>query len=67
MAGDTWLGYVTSANMGYSVGKTIVYGYLPLEYAQAGTQVDVVYFNERYTATVNAEPLFDPQNKRMKA
>ena len=35
------MGYVTSANYGYSVGKHILYGYLPVEYAAPGTQVEV--------------------------
>ena len=30
------VGYVTSANYGYSVGKHILYGYLPIEYAGPG-------------------------------
>ena len=35
------IGYVTSADYGYSVGKFILYWYLPLDYATAGTQVQV--------------------------
>ena len=41
------LGYVTSANYGHSIGRGIAYGYLPTEYADVGTKVDVVYFGER--------------------
>lgn len=66
MLGNTTLGYVTSANFGYSVGKWIVYGYLPVEYANTGTQVEVVYFGRRQPATVVQEPLFDPEGKRLK-
>ena len=61
------VGYVTSANYGYSVGKHIAYGYLPTEYAQPGAKVEVQYFGRRYCATVAEEPLFDPSNGRMKA
>ncbi len=50
------LGYVTSADYGYSVGKGIVYGYLPLDYTPLGTQVIVEYFAQRYTATVARDP-----------
>jgi glycine cleavage system T protein len=67
LTGDQTLGYVTSANYGYSVGKWIVYGYLPVEYAQTGTKVDVMYFGQRNTATVTKEPLFDPQGQKLKA
>jgi glycine cleavage system aminomethyltransferase T len=61
------VGYVTSANYGYSVGKHIVYGYLPIQYAQPGMKLEVQYFGERQSATVREEPLFDPGNARMKA
>ena len=54
------VGYVTSANFGYSVGKMIAYGYLPAEYAEPGTTVDIIYFDEPFTATVTEEPLYDP-------
>jgi len=61
------IGYVTSANYGYSVGALIAYGYLPIAYAEPGTRVEVEYFGERYGATVSQEPLFDPKMARMKA
>ena len=65
--GDRVLGYVTSANYGHSIGKGIVYGYLPTEYADEGTKVDVMYFGERLAATVAREPLYDPDGSKMKA
>ena len=67
MDGDRVLGYVTSANYGHSIGRGIVYGYLPIDYAEPGTMVDVVYFGERLPATVAKEPLFDPRGSRMRA
>ncbi len=67
MDGDTCLGHVTSANFGYSVGKFIVYGYLPTEYATDGTRLEIIYFGKRYGATVAPDPLFDPKMTRMKA
>ncbi|MEJ5248942.1 MAG: glycine cleavage T C-terminal barrel domain-containing protein [Caldilinea sp.] len=63
---DRVVGYVTSANYGYSVGKYIVYGYLPHEYATPGAKVEVQYFGRRYPATVTTEPLFDSKNERMR-
>lgn len=61
------VGHVTTANTGYSVGKHIMYGYLPAEHAQPGAPLEVEYFGERYAATVVAEPLFDPAMKRLKS
>jgi glycine cleavage system aminomethyltransferase T len=58
--------YVTSAGYGYSIGRGIVYGYLPVELATEGTRVEVEYFDERFPATVAAEPLFDPKGARLK-
>ena len=65
--GEQAIGYVTSANYGYSIGKFIAYGYLPIAYAKPGTRVEVEYFGERYSATVSEEPLFDREMARLKA
>lgn len=65
--GDEVLGYVTSANYGHSIGRGIVYGYLPARHAEVGKSVDVVYFGERLQATVAQEPLYDPTGSKMKA
>ncbi len=61
------LGYVTSANYGYTVRQSIAYGYLPIEHAKEGTKVEVYYFGNRYPATVSKEPLYDPENAKLKA
>jgi glycine cleavage system T protein len=58
--------YVTSANYGYSVGRGIVYGYLPADLAVTGTPVEVEYFGERHAATVTDEPLWDPKGRRLR-
>jgi dimethylglycine oxidase len=60
------IGYVTSANYGYSIGKGIAYGYLPIALAVPGTALEIEYFGERRRATVAEEPLFDPKMARMK-
>ena len=65
--GDRVVGYVTSASYGHSIGRGIAYGYLPIDYAEVGTNVDVLYFGERLRATVANEPLYDPDGSRMKA
>jgi glycine cleavage system aminomethyltransferase T len=59
--------YVTSANYGYSVGRGIAYGYLPVELAAEGTPLEVEYFGERLDATVTNDPLWDPKGERQKA
>jgi glycine cleavage system aminomethyltransferase T/glycine/D-amino acid oxidase-like deaminating enzyme len=59
--------YVTSANHGYSIGRGIVYGYLPAALAVEGTPVEVEYFGKRLAATVTNDPLWDPKGERQKA
>jgi dimethylglycine oxidase len=59
--------YVTSAAYGYSVGRGIVYGYLPTALAAAGTPVEVEYFGVPHAATVSADPLWDPEGEHLKA
>jgi aminomethyltransferase len=55
--GDEALGYVHSAEYGYSVGACVAYTYLPPAYAEPGTEVEILYEGDRYDATVREEPL----------
>ena len=64
-AGDT-VGYVTSANYGYTIQESIAYGYLPVELAGVGNTVDIEFFDESHQATVVAEPRYDPHNAKLK-
>jgi glycine cleavage system aminomethyltransferase T len=59
--------YVTSANYGYSIGRGIAYGYMPVDLTTVGTPVEVEYFGARLAATVAAEPLWDPAGERLRA
>ena len=59
--------YATSTAYGYSIGRGIVYGYLPVNVAVEGTPVEVEYFGDRLAATVAAEPLWDPKGERLRA
>lgn len=65
--GEACLGHTTSANYGYSVGRFIVYGYLPAAQAVPGTRLEVGYFGQRQAATVAADPQWDPAMTRLKA
>jgi 4-methylaminobutanoate oxidase (formaldehyde-forming) len=67
LAGEQVLGRVTSGGYGYTVRRSIVYGYLPVEYAVPGSRVEVQLFGIRYPATVSKEPLYDPKNEKIKA
>ena len=54
---DDTIGYLHSAEYGYSVGACVAYSYLPPEYAEPGTDVEVLYEGDHYEATVREEPL----------
>ena len=58
-------GYVQAADFGYSVGQPIAYTYLPTEYTEAGTDVQVKCEGDIYDATVRDEPLFDPGREKI--
>jgi len=64
---DQVVSWITSGGYGYSVGKSIAYAYLPVEYAAVGTSLDVDILGERIEATVEREPLWDPRGERIKA
>jgi len=58
---------VTSGGIGYTVGASIAYAYLPAELAVTGTAVEVEVFGEWIGAEVADEPLYDPKGERIKA
>ncbi|MFD1641205.1 GcvT family protein [Halohasta litorea] len=55
--GEETIGYLHSAEYGYTVGACVAYTYLPPEYAEPGTEVEILYEGNRYAVTVREEPL----------
>jgi glycine cleavage system aminomethyltransferase T len=66
-SGEAPVGYVTSAAYGYSIDASIAYAWLPPALAEPGTAVQVEYFGEMLPGVTAAEPLFDPEGKRLRA
>lgn len=64
--GEKVIGLVTSGGFGYTIGKTIVYGYLPIAYSEPGTKLQIEVAARRYEATVRKEPLYDPGHERLR-
>ena len=62
----TAAGYVTSAAFAHTVGAPIAYAWLPAT-AGVGTGVEIQYFDRRIAATVVAEPLVDPEMKKIRS
>ena len=61
------VGFITSANGGYSVGRHIGYAYLPVEHAAHGTQLEVEYLGQRQAAKVVPGALYDAANKILRS
>ncbi|MDP2293036.1 MAG: FAD-dependent oxidoreductase [Actinomycetota bacterium] len=66
IADDRVVGFTTSANFGHTVGKPIVYGYLPIELADR-TDFVVEVYGEPIPARRHDRPLYDPDNLRLKS
>ncbi len=58
---------VTSGGLGYTVGTSIAYAYLPIDLAVAGTPCEIEVFGERVPASVSNDPLWDPKGERIRA
>ena len=61
------IGWVASGGYGYTVEKSIIYAYLPVDCALAGTEFEVEFFGELVGAVVVQSPLWDPKGARIKA
>ena len=66
IVGSDVVGFTTSANFGHTVGKPIVYGYLPVEHCSR-TDFIIEVYGEPIPATRHDRPLYDPDNTRLKA
>jgi glycine cleavage system T protein len=63
----TIVGRVTSGGYGFAVGASIALAYVPLAYVEPGTPLAVDIFGDWIDAEVRAEPLYDPEGKRVRA
>ena len=62
--GDRVIAQTTSGNFGYSVGKSLVLAYLPIEYLDAGG-LSVEAFGERSSASRSHAAIYDPERKKI--
>jgi dimethylglycine dehydrogenase len=62
------VGETTSGAWGYRVGQSIALGMVKTALAVPGTQLEVEIYGERRAATVQPDqPLWDPENERLRA
>ena len=65
--GDEIVARVTSGGIGYRVGKSIAFAYLPDGLDEVGTKVSIEVFGEWVDAEVVEDTLWDPSGERIKA
>ena len=66
-AGDEIVARITSGGIGYAVGKSIAFAYLPTELAVVGAKVSIEVFGEWVDAEVVDDPLWDPSGARIRS
>ena len=64
---DAQVGMTSSGGYGHRVGKSIALGYVTAELAEPGTSLEVEVLGKKLPAEVVAMPLYDPENKRIRA
>ena len=63
---DEVVSRVTSGGIGYAVGRSIAFAYLPTALAEPDTRLTVRVFDRLVPATVAGAPLWDPSNERVR-
>ena len=64
--GDAVVGLVTSGGYGYRLQQSIALAYVRTDLATAGTALEVEILGTRRRAVVAREPLYDPENQRLR-
>ncbi|MEO1194167.1 MAG: FAD-dependent oxidoreductase [Pseudomonadota bacterium] len=67
LLGEEVIGYVTSATLGYRMGKLLALGYVRHGALGMGAECQVQAFGERRAARRHAPQVYDPKNERLKA
>ena len=66
--GEEVVGETTSGNWGYRVGKSIALGTVRADCTEPGTELEIEIYGQRCRAVVQPDqPLWDPQNERLRA
>jgi dimethylglycine dehydrogenase len=64
LAGDRAMGVTTSGGYGHSTGRSLGFAYVEPGFFEPGSQFDVLLIDQARTATVLAEPVWDPSSER---
>ncbi|HWL67113.1 MAG TPA: aminomethyltransferase family protein, partial [Geminicoccus sp.] len=66
LAAGRQVGLVGSAGFGHRIGRSIALAYVAADHAEPGTALQVEVLGEPRPAVVATEPLFDPENARLR-
>ncbi len=66
-AGGKAIGVTTSGGYGHATGKSLAFAYVDAGFETPGTRLEVELIGDRCPATVLAEPVYDPENARLRA
>ena len=61
------VGYTTSGGYGHCIKKSIALGYIRTDLASAGTKVQIEVLGKMRNAEIVSEPIYDPENKKLRA
>ena len=64
---DKVIGVTTSGGWAHYTGKSLAFAYVAPEFAEPGIVFDIEILSEAIKATVLEEPVYDPQNARLRA
>jgi dimethylglycine dehydrogenase len=64
--GDRVIGVATSGGYGHAVRKSLCFAYVEPRYMEPGTSFEIEILGDRRTATVLAEPAWDPTNEALR-
>ena len=62
----TGVGLVTSGGYGHAIGRSVALAYVRTDLATPDTRLEIEILGERRAATVAREPIYDPENARLK-
>ena len=60
-------GFTTSGAYGYAVGRSIAFAFVEPDCAEPGSELEIAILGDRRSARVLAEPLYDAQDRRLRA
>ena len=61
------VGLATSGFWSFTLGRSVALAYVRADLSEPGSRVEVELFGRQAPATVGREPLYDPENARLRA